>query len=763
MTFYEALNEFEDRYLAALAVESKRVIDILDQDWQTINNEFNMYNAALSEGKTTEAEGHIQNIIDILTDNNIIVTEPVALPLPPAITVAPSTVPIICDGLGNPISYVNATAYVTVYLGYFDDTSNWTITITGQTDATATNLVSQEQIDITSISAASGIIEVTCSKTNYQDFVVNITVYKVEQGDPSYVINASPSNIIIPVAGTPVYTNAISYMQALVANVDDTGNWTFAVDAVSNVTANIASGNEVHITNISADSGYVDVEASKAGFDSVILRIPAYKTGDLSDYYTKTESDNLFVHLTGAETVAGVKTFSSEPDFQSGVAISSGNLDMTLGNITITSGNATLTSGDLNLVSGDIDLTGGLSISGNITQSGTASTIDIDPYNSLRIGRTTNNASFSVDILRGDNTTTVNHKFEGVGDSYVCGNNGNFGVKDTTPSEALSVTGNIAATGNVSGVNLQASGNVSGVNLNASGDLTAGDDVTLAGDITQTGTATSLGIDPYQTLDIGEVTNNANFRVNIYSGDGTSTVNHLLEGDGDSYLCRQGDGLSIGHTTAPRGAIDVYDTGGVGYAYMPNDGGFVVKRNLSDNSALFITRNSADDTILYANCEGGVGVNTSSIGDHSFKVYGDGTAATSAPVKINASYTGTTTYHIYFSRNAETDPEGYITSGVGGMQLQTSSDSSLKDDMKKTEKDALALLDQIEVKDFYWKKDKDKKNKETGYAADEAMGIIDGFTVDNEGVANIRPGVLIPYLHRAIQQLNERLTTLENA
>ena len=63
MTFYEALYEFEQRYLNALAVESKRVIDIFDQQWQTISNEFNCYTQAYVEGDFVAAREHIDKIL----------------------------------------------------------------------------------------------------------------------------------------------------------------------------------------------------------------------------------------------------------------------------------------------------------------------------------------------------------------------------------------------------------------------------------------------------------------------------------------------------------------------------------------------------------------------------------------------------------------------------------------------------------------------------------------------------------------------------
>lgn len=83
--------------------------------------------------------------------------------------------------------------------------------------------------------------------------------------------------------------------------------------------------------------------------------------------------------------------------------------------------------------------TGDFLLSGDITQTGTQSQMDIDPYNNIRLGRTTNNAAFALNILRGDNTTTVNHKLTGVGDSYLAGNNGNVGIGKTTPEAKLDI------------------------------------------------------------------------------------------------------------------------------------------------------------------------------------------------------------------------------------------------------------------------------------------------------------------------------------
>ena len=120
---------------------------------------------------------------------------------------------------------------------------------------------------------------------------------------------------------------------------------------------------------------------------------------------------------------------------------------------------ATTIQGESNITSDGTDLTiaaGDLKLNKNIDQTGTTAQLDINPYKLIRLGRSTNNADFRVNILKGDNSTTVNHSFEGVGDSYVCGDNGDFGVGDRTPSYKLDVDGTGRFTGNLyGGANVQ--------------------------------------------------------------------------------------------------------------------------------------------------------------------------------------------------------------------------------------------------------------------------------------------------------------------
>lgn len=96
-----------------------------------------------------------------------------------------------------------------------------------------------------------------------------------------------------------------------------------------------------------------------------------------------------------------------------------------------------------------ITLSGSFGISGNINQTGTNSTFDVNPYVKIRVGRSSNNAGFGFEIYKGDNSTTVNHWFAGNGKSYVCLNNGNFIIGTSTDDglNKLQVNGAAKITG----------------------------------------------------------------------------------------------------------------------------------------------------------------------------------------------------------------------------------------------------------------------------------------------------------------------------
>lgn len=80
MTLYEGLLNFQTQYLNRLSDSSRRVTDPIATDWQKIVNEYSLYSEAVDRGLATEAQTHLDNIVDILAGNGIIITTP---PTPP--------------------------------------------------------------------------------------------------------------------------------------------------------------------------------------------------------------------------------------------------------------------------------------------------------------------------------------------------------------------------------------------------------------------------------------------------------------------------------------------------------------------------------------------------------------------------------------------------------------------------------------------------------------------------------------------------------
>jgi hypothetical protein len=82
------------------------------------------------------------------------------------------------------------------------------------------------------------------------------------------------------------------------------------------------NGVSLDSTDYTATNGTSVVLASGAALNDEVV-IVAFKSFTVADTYTKGEVDAFSVKLTGAQTVAGVKTFSSQPVFSAGIDLSS--------------------------------------------------------------------------------------------------------------------------------------------------------------------------------------------------------------------------------------------------------------------------------------------------------------------------------------------------------------------------------------------------------------------------------------------------------
>jgi hypothetical protein len=129
--------------------------------------------------------------------------------------------------------------------------------------------------------------------------------------------------------------------------------------------------------------------------------------------------------------------------------------------------------------------------------------------------------------------------------------------------------------------------------------------------------------------------------------------------------------------------------------------------------------------------------------------------------------TGADHYYISFN-TATTTQRGYIyyNNGAGQVQLSATSDARLKENIVDAPS-ILPILDQVKVRQYDWK---DTGNTNIGFVAQELYDVIPRAVAvgeDNENgsikrVWGVDNGTLVPYLVKAIQELNAKITALEN-
>ena len=99
-------------------------------------------------------------------------------------------------------------------------------------------------------------------------------------GAPAVTAVLSNDSHTIPcnTSGTPTtYTGAVTTMSVFVGASDTSSSWTYSISA-TNVTGNASNNNRTYtVTGISADTGYVDITASRSGYSNVTKRFSLAK------------------------------------------------------------------------------------------------------------------------------------------------------------------------------------------------------------------------------------------------------------------------------------------------------------------------------------------------------------------------------------------------------------------------------------------------------------------------------------------------------
>jgi hypothetical protein len=190
----------------------------------------------------------------------------------------------------------------------------------------------------------------------------------------------------------------------------------------------------------------------------------------------------------------------------------------------------------------------------NKTNNSGTSSIDINPLVTdgtsaaqVRIFRSTNTTGAATfQVLKGNDTTTVNHSLRGDGTSYLCADSGNLGIGTTSPNKLLELYGATSPTLRIAEASTTSYFELTDLSITYA----------LIEKTSLTGVA-SIDISPKPV----DGTSNANVRAFRYTdttgavslqvllGDDTATINAQISGSGNSYLCSNNGVMAIGSST----------------------------------------------------------------------------------------------------------------------------------------------------------------------------------------------------------------------
>lgn len=198
---------------------------------------------------------------------------------------------IPCNSSGTPISgaFDGATSQIIIYNGGTDDTENWTITV-AETDVTITKSTTTQTNDtvaVTALSALTGKVTFTCTRSGYDDIIKVFSLVKVTAGANgttptiySLECDAIAINKTTPASGgtvtyTPSSIEIKGYSQtgnnaraAYAGRFKITSNSTVIYTSTANESAYTISASNIATA---AANGYMVVELYKAGGTTVLL------------------------------------------------------------------------------------------------------------------------------------------------------------------------------------------------------------------------------------------------------------------------------------------------------------------------------------------------------------------------------------------------------------------------------------------------------------------------------------------------------------
>jgi phage minor structural protein len=202
-----------------------------------------------------------------------------------------ATVP--ADSSGNVTSFASAVTTMSIYNGTTDDSANWTVSV-GATNGLSGSLAGKTYT-VTSMSADTGYVDLIASRSGYASVTKRFTVTKSkagQQGSQGPQGNTGPpgNNAITGVlsneaATVPADANgtvtsfagASTTMYIYNGSTDDSANWSVSAGTPNGLSGSLV-GKTYTVSGMSADTGYVDLTATRAGYASITKRFTVTKS-----------------------------------------------------------------------------------------------------------------------------------------------------------------------------------------------------------------------------------------------------------------------------------------------------------------------------------------------------------------------------------------------------------------------------------------------------------------------------------------------------
>jgi len=156
-------------------------------------------------------------------------------------------------------------------------------------------------------------------------------------------------------------------------------------------------------------------------------------------------------------------------------------------------------------------------------------------------------------------------------------------------------------------------------------------------------------------------------------------------------------------------------------------------------------------------------INTNNSG-YAMNIFNDGDNSNRSGIRmrIGADTPGTADNEYIWAEDGNGTTVGTLLNDSTSFRIYSVSDEREKEDIRDYETDALSKLSGFSPRVFKWSRDKQKvKSDHIGYISQEVMALIPEAVKNKHGVYMISDTALIPYLHKAIIELNNKLKKYE--